>query len=120
MLLNISNHPSSLWNADQLNAASVYGETVDLPFPDVDPSADESVVSSLAEKYLELVVAKGTPEDVVVHLMGEFCFTYALLLLLRERGYLCVASTSRRNVVMEDGVKKVIFEFCAFRKYWED
>ncbi len=37
--LNLSNHPSAAWNADQLAAAQKLGSVVDLPFPVVTPSA---------------------------------------------------------------------------------
>ena len=117
MLLNISNHPSSLWNEEQLKASAAYGSVIDMPFPDIDPSASEADVSSLAEKYLADVIKTGSPEEVTIHLMGEFCFTYSLLVLLKERGYTCIASTTRRNVTYEEGIKKVNFEFCRFRKY---
>lgn len=120
MLLNISNHPSSLWSEEQLNASAAFGSVIDMPFPDVDPYAGVTAVSSLAEKYLADVIKVGSPDEVTVHLMGEFCFTFSLLLLLKENGYTCVASTTRRNVIIENGMKKVCFEFCSFREYWCD
>lgn len=118
MFLNFSNHPSSLWSVEQVQAARQYGEIVDLPFPDVDPCADEAAIASFVCEYFEKVKSLGTPDEVTVHLMGEFCFTYSMLNVLREHGYQCIASTSSRKVVIEDGAKKVFFEFCAFRKYW--
>lgn len=43
MLLNLSNHPSSLWCDEQKKAAeTLFGEIVDLPFPQVDPNGDEA------------------------------------------------------------------------------
>lgn len=43
MLLNLSNHPSSLWCDEQIKAAeTLFGEIVDLPFPQVDPNGDEA------------------------------------------------------------------------------
>jgi len=38
MFINVSNHPSSKWNKDQLEAArTLGGEVMDVQFPAVDP-----------------------------------------------------------------------------------
>lgn len=37
MLINCSNHPSRLWGDPQKEAAKVYGEIMDIPFPQVNP-----------------------------------------------------------------------------------
>ncbi len=37
--INLTNHPSTKWGADQLAAAKKYGNIVDIPFPAVDPEA---------------------------------------------------------------------------------
>lgn len=118
MLLNLSNHPSANWPEEQRKAAIPYGEIIDLPFPVVDPFASESAIAELSSQYVEKIRSYGPPADVTIHLMGEFCFTYNLLHALRELGYTCVASTTTRKVMFEEGVKKVLFEFCLFRKYW--
>lgn len=116
MLLNLSNHPSSQWSESQLFAAKEYGEIIDLPFPSVDPWASEADIAVLADSFFLQVKAMGEVENITIHLMGEFSFTYALLCRLRKEGYDCVVSTSTRNVVMRDGVKEVIFNFVRFRK----
>lgn len=38
MFVNFTNHPSGSWGAAQRRAAQVYGEILDLPFPDVPPA----------------------------------------------------------------------------------
>lgn len=116
MLLNLSNHPSSQWSKAQLVAAEEYGDIIDLPFPAIDPSASEADIVALADIFYQQVKSLGGVEDLTIHLMGEFSFTYALLSRLRQEGYTCVVSTSARNVVMRDDVKEVIFEFVRFRK----
>ena len=116
MLLNLSNHPSSQWSKAQLVAAEEYGDIIDLPFPAIDPSASEPDIVALADSFYQQVKSLGGVEDLTIHLMGEFSFTYALLSRLRQEGYTCVVSTSARNVVMKDDVKEVIFEFVRFRK----
>ena len=54
MLINFSNHPYETWSEDMRRAAAKYGETVDFPFPQLEPnlSVDElrELVATLAEK----------------------------------------------------------------------
>ena len=116
MLLNLSNHPSSHWSKAQRVAAEEYGDIIDLPFPAIDPWASEADIAVLADRLFQQIKSMGGVEDLTVHLMGEFSFTYALLCRLRQEGYDCVVSTSARNVVMREGVKEVIFDFVRFRK----
>lgn len=116
MLLNLSNHPSSQWSQAQLVAAKVYGDVIDIPFPSIDPYASEADIAVLVEDFFHLVKSMGGVEDLTIHLMGEFSFTYALLCRLRQDGYNCIVSTSARNVIMKEGIKEVIFEFVRFRK----
>ena len=116
MLLNLSNHPSSQWSKAQRVAAEEYGDIIDLPFPAIDPWASEADIAVLADSLFQQIKSMGGVEDLTVHLMGEFSFTYALLCRLRQEGYDCVVSTSDRNVVMGEGVKEVIFNFVRFRK----
>ena len=47
--INLSNHPSAAWGADQLAAAAQYGTIVDVPFPNIDPTLS-------TEEVLRLVV----------------------------------------------------------------
>lgn len=46
VFINCSNHPSERWSREQKQAAEGYGEIVDLPFPEVDPSWDAGQVRS--------------------------------------------------------------------------
>ena len=119
MLINLSNHPSSKWNSEQTEAANrLYGEIVDLPFPQVDPNGDEAYVARLVDEYAGKVLQLAGKQPVTVHLMGEMTFTYALVQLLKARGIRCLASTTSRDVVMlPDGTKQVAFHFCQFREY---
>lgn len=119
MLLNLSNHPSNQWAAEQTREAErLFGEVVDLPFPPVDPAADEQAIQALARNYADKVCAVGTPQAVAVHVMGEMTLTYALVGLLRAKGYRCVASTSERQVLEEQSGRKVVqFTFVRFRDY---
>ena len=76
MFLNISNHPSSAWNAKQLEAARQYGEIVDLHFPNVSPSATKEEVQALAKAVL-LQALNLKPACVMC--AGEYTLTYALV-----------------------------------------
>lgn len=118
MFINLSNHPSDGWEARQVAAASRYGDIVDLPFPNVPAEEDEDFIASLAGRYARLFREQYCPERDVFHIMGEMCFSFALIRLLRASGFTCVASTSER-VVREDGKghKEAYFSFIRFRKY---
>ena len=95
----------------------LYGEIVDLPFPAVAPDGDEDYIAALADKYCSKVLEYAKTQTVTVHLMGEMTLTFALLQRLQIQGVPCVASTTQRETVEEDGVKKSIFRFVKFRKY---
>lgn len=113
MLLNLSNHPSALWTETQLAAAD--GQVVDVPFPQVDPAGDEAYVESLANEYLDKILKMDNIE--AVHIMGEMNFTYSLVTKLKAHDIRCVASTTKRETVEENGVKTSVFKFVKFREY---
>jgi hypothetical protein len=120
MLINLSNHSLESWSAVQRKAATVYGETIDLPFPNIDPWWSDEEIAQLAdayeEKVLQLFEIQSSSRE-VVHLMGEMTFCFALLKKLQKRGISCVASTSER-VAKVDGQSKISeFRFCRFREY---
>lgn len=118
MFLNLSNHPSANWSAEQTEAAThLYGEIIDLPFPVVDPAGDEKYIADLADEYCQKVLALAEGKNITVHLMGEMTLTFALLKRLQAHGILCVASTTQRKTVEENGVKTSIFQFVKFREY---
>ncbi len=118
LFLNLSNHPVSQWSADQLEAARQYGEVRDLPFPQINPDATEDGINSLVEQYLSVIRQVGSPQEVVVHLMGELTFCFALVERLKAEGYTCLASTTERIVSQIDSqTKQATFRFVKFRKY---
>ena len=116
--INFSNHPSSSWSEEQLAAAREFGEIQDLPFPNIDENLDEACIDSLTDDYLEKIKEMSGGEPCIVHIMGEMTFTYSLVNKLKAEGYTCLASTTKRDVVvLPDGSKQVRFHFCRFRKY---
>lgn len=119
MLINLSNHPTAMWLSEQIAAAhSEYGEVIDLPFPAVPADADEADIQTIAQEYLKKVQDIAPSAEAVVHIMGEMTLTYALVCLLKQAGYTCVASTSVREVYEEEpGKKTAVFRFVRFRQY---
>lgn len=115
MFINLSNHPSSSWSPEQLAAAGGRDQIVDLSFPQVNPDGDEGYIAQLSSEYYNKVLDM---KDVsTVHLMGEMNFTFALVTKLKAHGIKCVASTTKRETVVENGVKISKFQFIRFREY---
>ena len=113
MFLNLSNHPSANWSEKQLAAAG--GNVVDMPFPQVAPDGDETYIEHLAtEYYNKILEMQGVT---AVHIMGEMNFTFALVTKLKASGFKCVASTTKRETIEENGMKISKFEFVKFREY---
>lgn len=118
MLINLSNHPSDLWEEKQLMAAEQFGEIVDIPFPQVGPEASHEDILALAEECVHAIEEKAQDADITVHVMGEMTLTYAIVSRLKEMGIRCFASTTERNTVVdENGVKTSVFVFTMFREY---
>jgi hypothetical protein len=117
MLINLSNHSSALWQDSQLEAASVYGEIIDLPFPAVDPEGDQEYIQSLGKEYIEKVEQLAQGKNVIIHLMGELTLTYCLVNAFMAKEIKCIASTTERVAEEKDGVKISEFRFKQFREY---
>ena len=120
MLLNFTNHPSKIWSEKQKRTAiQLFGEVVDMPFPQIEVSADEYYISKLADEYLQKILHIAKNTRVTVHLMGEQTFVFSLLKRLRKNDMECVASTTKRIVKLDStGQKKeVVFQFGRFRYY---
>ena len=119
MFINFTNHSSMDWSKAQREAASVYGEIVDIPFPDVDPFGDGDYISSLADKYIS-EISKYKPAAVLCQ--GEMTLAFAVVNRFRKNGVPVFAACSTRNVNEYIGtngetVKRAEFIFVQFRKY---
>ncbi|HMT35598.1 MAG TPA: hypothetical protein PKC41_07050 [Chitinophagaceae bacterium] len=115
MLLNFSNHPSAQWPENQISSAQIlYGNVVDLSFPNIDPESDEAQIAFLCKQYFEKIV-EANPN--AVHIMGELSFCFRLISLLKNHGITCIASTTYRNTLEINGMKYAQFQFVRFRKY---
>lgn len=121
MLLNLSNHPSANWNADQISAAiERWGEIVDYPFPAVGSRWDEGQMLECAVKIAD-EAARLSPDAVLCQ--GEMSMTFILVALLQRRGIPVYAATSERDSIEEklpDGSirKQAVFRFVMFREYY--
>ncbi|MCF6242746.1 MAG: glycosyltransferase family 4 protein [Bacteroidales bacterium] len=116
MLINLTNHPLHKWDkAQQRLAEEIFGEIVDIQFPNISPDADEKHIEQLADKYLNKILSF-KPD--AVHIQGEFTFTFRMVSLLKQRGIKCIASITERLMNENpDGSRTYQFRFVRFREY---
>lgn len=114
--INFSNHESVCWNAKQIASAMVYGEIVDIPFPQVDPMWTEDDIKEIGTEYLEKIMAY---QPAAVMCQGEFSVAYYVVSHLKKRGITVVTACSKRNTVVNGNEKISRFEFEKFREYIE-
>jgi len=117
--INHTNHPSSRWSAEQISAAKVYGEIIDMAFPAVSAEATADEVRELVQRNLEKILEQ---EPSAVLCQGEFNYTFAMVEQLKALGIKVVAATSERVAIEEilsDGSTRQIstFRFVQFREY---
>lgn len=119
MLINLSNHPSAKWPENQINIATKhYGNIIDIPFPNIDPTGDEAYIANLAEHYLHEIMDITNHDKAYIHIMGEMTFTHTLVNMLKNSNITCIASTTQRIVEERpNGEKIVTFRFERFRNY---
>lgn len=114
MFLNISNHPSSKWAPEQLSATG--GEVVDIPFPNVEPTATTAEITAMAISLTRLFCGR-FPEKGTALVQGEFSLCSELWRMLSAMGWRIVVATSERvSVENGDGTKTVSFRFVQFRE----
>lgn len=115
---NVSNHPHNKWSEAQKAAALALtdGEIIDVPFPNVPPTASEEDVDKLADEITNKI-----GHGHVAMVQGEFSLTFKATTNLKNRGVTVVVATTERNskeTVQPDGTvkKETVFEFCRFRR----
>ena len=119
VFINLSNHNSGAWSAAQFNAASAYGDIVDVAFPDIAPCSSSEEIDAIVDQYYEKLMSY---DLAAVMLQGEYVFTYRLVSRLKETEVTVLASSSERKVTekrMPDGTtrKNSVFEFVMFMEY---
>lgn len=126
MFINLSNHPSKYWNQSQYQAATQYGDIVDLMFPQIDPTASTHDVNEIVIEYfnkIEEIRKKNHLEtnEVTIMVSGEFTFTYLIVGMLKENNYRPVCACTKRETIEnnENGItiKVAKFAFVQFREY---
>ena len=125
MFINISNHPSSRWEKEQLDAArELGGEVIDIQFPNVPSAVSGRDVEYMAIELVNDVYFKIEGSDnTVAMVQGESTLATTVVAMLQNIcGIKVVAACSDRNVeeiVLDDGTvkKNVIFKFIQFREY---
>jgi len=125
LFINLSNHPSSGWTPEQMNAALEMVDNapvIDMQFPLIDPEMNTKEVQKLAKNvFIKIckLINEYDADQVILHVMGEMCFTYKIVEFSKQsNSIICVASTTKR-VVSEDANRSKVskFEFVQFRKY---
>jgi hypothetical protein len=117
--INFTNHPSNRWSAEQLAAAKEYGDVVDIPFPNILPTATEDHIAKLGDEYVKKILDLS---PAAVMCQGEFTFSYYVISELLAKDINVLSACSERVVreVQEtpDVMRKISeFKFVRFRKY---
>ena len=118
LLLNLSNHPYSVWDEKQREAARMYGSCIDMEFPKVSSEMSSEELDKLVEEYEQAILNYATDHVVTVHIMGEMTFCFRLITRLQGKGIQCIASCAERDVVEHDNERiKSVYNFTRFREY---
>ncbi len=123
MFINLSNHPVEGWSERQKSyTENMFGRIINLPFPSIDPAAQLDEVKIIAVNYLEEIgkIREENPaERVAILLTGEMTFIFNLAILLKRENIKTVASTTKRDVLMDDAGNKIVkFQFVGYRDYF--
>lgn len=119
--INFSNHKSTSWSAEQTDAAKSLahgGCIIDVPFPNVPPSASEEEVAEMAKDAFATI---WDAKPAVVMVMGEFSLSHKVTERLKGNYITVVVATTEREVVEKtnekgETVKVSSFKFVKFRK----
>jgi hypothetical protein len=113
--INVTNHPSAEWGAEQRATALKLGSPIiDVPFPRVDPLATEAQVADEARRVFERVLSE---QSSAVAVQGEHTFALYLVALLLRAGIDCYAATTAREVEVAGDMKMSRFAFQQWRRY---
>lgn len=117
--VNFSNHPSSKWSKEQIDAASEYGEIIDVAFPSLGTDINENDIRIIGEECVANILEKN---PAIVMCQGEFTLTFYVVNELMRIGITCVSACTKRiskEIMLDDGSvhKESLFVFEGFRKY---
>ena len=102
IFINLTNHPSELWERKQLEEAEKYGKVLDIPFPNVKAEATEEEIKAMSEEMADRVM---NYDPSAVLCQGEFTLAFQIINRLLEKEIPVVAACSER-VVVEKGNRK--------------
>lgn len=119
IFVNFSNHNSAKWSEEQKVAAVGFLkdnrlEIIDIQFPEIDPVYSIDEIACHVDVYFKQIK---NINPACVHIMGEQTFCFELISKLKEGGFTCVASTTKREVEEKEGKKISNFQFVGFRSY---
>lgn len=119
--INMTNHDAHMWSNDQKEAATNYGEIINVGFPKINPHDSSARVAARATNITKEIIKK-YGKNIIVLVQGEMNFTYAVVNLFKKEGVTCLAATSERKVIettQPDGntKKTSVFQFVKFREY---
>lgn len=122
MFFNLSNHPSSSWIKEEKEAASKWGDIVDIAFPKNDVLADENEILEIAKNFLKSL--KMTPKDAIL-VVGEYSLAFAIIDELLHQGVTVlttisnsiVAFRTNENGIQERSIRFIFSEFVPYQRY---
>jgi len=83
----------------------------------VPPEAGIAEIAALADRVLTRLATE-LPGATHAMVQGEFALAHALVRELQRRGIVCLAATTKRDVLeASGGLKTTRFEFVRFREY---
>lgn len=106
MFFNLSNHPSSSLIKEEKEAASKWGDIVDIAFPKNDVLADENEILEIAKNFLKSL--KMTPKDAIL-VVGEYSLAFAIIDELLHQGVTVLTTISNSIVAFrtnENGIQE--------------
>jgi len=134
LFINVSNHPSSKWSKEQLDAAKTYATDdstamiVDVQFPNVPAEATKDDVIQMAWDVIAELEKLPRKYDgpITIMVQGEMTLTFQIVNLLQSYDTWVdgvVAAVSERVVtetLQDDGSTKKVatFAFKGFRRYY--
>ena len=122
VFINYTNHPSSFWPKEQIQAAEKYGDIIDITFPAVSPQANEMEIHDLINEQIEKLLAFN---PAAVLCQGEFTLAFGIVSGLKKKGIKVLAACSSRQVlesidaIDDQRQKRISFKFVRFREYTE-
>lgn len=112
--INFTNHPSELWEQNQIDSALTFGKIIDIPFPNVPPTFTPKDIDELGLEYTNRILVEN---PTAVLCQGEFSLSYNIICRLKQNDIKVLTACSERNTIIVGNEKRSIFSFVQFREY---